>query len=274
MPEDGTVVTYQYARKIHDNGSGLNVFPAHDTIPCFSKTKVDGKFKDIGILGAVDINGIPVSETIRRENLYPAKNGGYYRLKIGSPDDNDMYIYLELASTGFIEGTDRMPYNGTPGEHCILIKKDFAADTKKANEIARKKRDAITHALSIKGFELERVGYLLGFGRVDDHEQLVNQVYQFATDNPDTYFLRVEDKLGEYKATMAQAIANDIVFINEEASCLAWKTNSAIILSLTKTDYNSAITEFAEYVKEDAKGVKMLEAVKKAIEVDLKPKSK
>lgn len=262
LPDAGTIVTYQFAKKLHDAASGHDFYPAHQQLPSFAKAKIGKNFIDIGLVGGVDHTGIPVSESIRRVQAYPARNGGYFHLTIGNAEDNDLYQFFELAD--WVATTDKPEIT----DKTILIKKDFKAEAKKQLDVARAKREAVTHALNLKGDALSRVGFLLGMGKVEDPETLQLQIWQAAERNPEEYFLKVDDKDAEPKSTLAQALAVGSVKLDSENKCLKW-SNDALLLDLLQADSESAVlAEFAEYIKGDKNGSKIVEAMKKATEVE------
>ncbi len=168
LPPRGTVVTYRFLQTFEDPYADTDepIYKAVVQIPslsiCFDPEKND--WVEVGLVGAVEMDGTPTSSRIRRVWHRPHENGGLMSLTIGKADDDELYQYLEVAS--FNLSNPNRDENVQP----MLERVDYEAEAREARNEIKAKLEAVKKASSIESKDLPRYASILGYD-INDAEK-------------------------------------------------------------------------------------------------------
>lgn len=194
------------------------------TIACIQRTKNDGD---------------PIFESI----IFEGRNMGYIFLNGNNPADQKMYQFMEMCN--FNQSNERRNTQIEPLFHRIDTKKDAI------NERALRKLivKAVNKALDLDDQTAKEVAYALGID-ASSIDEIRNLLEDYAGDNPEEFLLVVDRASISTEAVLKEAIKQNYIKNNINASQFEWTETGKEIYKYKKAAGKNYVRELAEYLEE------------------------
>jgi len=256
LPEKGTIVFYQFLHVYHNpikNISGRMPGKTDEihyqysrkmpVVSNFWDSKKE-KFVPIGMVDAIDMNG----NITRQTSLYfkPMENHGFFTITIGESAESDrLWTYLEMAS--FVQHDDE-GWRRDESEELIMRKVDNEKEAKRQRDKRNLRKQAMDAAYNMSDEEIVRTALIIPFDVNQSIENVRNLVEDHAEKNPDLFLRQISDPDAEYKATIAQALVMNVMFVDRERGNLCYTQTGGIIMTLNSLeDVNN---QFASWMRD------------------------
>lgn len=258
LPEKGTIVFYKFLHVYHNpiksisgrlpgktDGIHYQYCRKMPVVSNFWDSKKE-KFVPIGLIDAIDQNGTITRQA--RVYFNPMENHGFFTLTIGESAESDrLWTYLEMAS--FVEHDDE-EWRRDESEELIMRKVDNEKEAKRQRDKRNVRKHAMDMAYNMTDEEIVRTALIIPFDVNQSIENVRNLVEDHAEKNPELFLRQTSDPDAEYKATIAQALSLNVMFVDRERGNLCYTQTSGVIMTLNSLeDVNN---QFAAWMRDPA----------------------
>jgi DNA-dependent RNA polymerase auxiliary subunit epsilon len=215
--------------------SALQIRPV-DTI----LDKGTGEFVNIAAIERTDIDGNPTFISI----VFNASNMGYLFLNGNNPVHQKIYQFIELCNNN-----ESNPDRNAADHEGLFTRVDAKKEAIQERGLRKLIVKAVNLALELDDKRAREVALALGID-AESNEELRNELEDYAGDYPEEFLEVVERASLANETALKDAVKNNIIKNDVNASCFKWVETGKVLFTYTKGKDKNYFKELADHLLE------------------------